>query len=221
MKAREPFPIVYVDDVARSERFYCDAFRFEAVYRVPADGPSDFVYLQLAPSGIVVGAASGENVHGRPVAPGNDLSGSFSMSTTLTTAARGCAHSALRSSVLPQTSRGASGERISPIPMRSSWRDWAVSRPLAEIDSASYYQAFGVVAVLDILDIVLQPVIRRLGTPSASVTGGRAGCFTLVLAGGRRREHETHGDLPDEVATTLREARDRGERVARIELGDV
>lgn len=92
---------------------------------------------------------------------------------------------------------------------------------LAEIDSAGYYQAFGVVAVLDILGIVLQPVIRRLGTPSANVTGGRAGGFTLVLAGGRRREHETHGDLPDEVATALREARDRGERVARIELGDV
>ncbi len=76
MKAREPFPIVYVDDVARSERFYCEAFGFEAVYRFPAEGLADFVYLQLEPSGIGLGAAGGENVHGRPVAPG---AGSFEL----------------------------------------------------------------------------------------------------------------------------------------------
>ena len=76
MKAREPFPIIYVQDVARSERFYCDAFGFEPVYRFPAEGPSDFVYLQLEPSGIGLGAADGENVHGRPVAPG---AGSFEL----------------------------------------------------------------------------------------------------------------------------------------------
>lgn len=76
MKAREPFPIVYVDDVARSERFYCEAFGFETVYRFPAEGLSDFVYLRLEPSGIGLGAAGGENVHGRPVAPG---AGSFEL----------------------------------------------------------------------------------------------------------------------------------------------
>jgi catechol 2,3-dioxygenase-like lactoylglutathione lyase family enzyme len=76
VKAREPFPIVYAQDIARSEQFYCDAFGFEAVFRFPAQGPSDFVYLQLEPSGIGLGAADGENVHGRPVAPG---AGSFEL----------------------------------------------------------------------------------------------------------------------------------------------
>jgi lactoylglutathione lyase len=76
VKAREPFPIIYVQDVARSEAFYCDAFGFEAVYRFPPKGPADFVYLGLEPSGIGLGAADGENVHGRPVAPG---SGSFEL----------------------------------------------------------------------------------------------------------------------------------------------
>jgi catechol 2,3-dioxygenase-like lactoylglutathione lyase family enzyme len=36
MKAREPFPILYVRDVARSESFYCEAFGFEAAYRSSA-----------------------------------------------------------------------------------------------------------------------------------------------------------------------------------------
>jgi lactoylglutathione lyase len=76
MKAREPFPIIYVHDVARSEAFYRDAFGFDAVYRFPPDGPSEFVYLELEPSGIGIGAADGENVHGRPVVPG---SGSFEL----------------------------------------------------------------------------------------------------------------------------------------------
>lgn len=76
MKASEPFPIVYVKDIAKSEQFYCDAFGFEAVYRFPTEGPTDFVYLQLEPSGIGLGAADGENVHGRPVAPG---AGSFEL----------------------------------------------------------------------------------------------------------------------------------------------
>jgi lactoylglutathione lyase len=76
MKAREPFPIIYVQDVSRSEAFYRDAFGFEAVYRFPPDGPSEFVYLKLEPSGIGLGAADGENVHGRPVIPG---AGSFEL----------------------------------------------------------------------------------------------------------------------------------------------
>ena len=91
---------------------------------------------------------------------------------------------------------------------------------LAEVDSAGYYQAFGVVAVLDILGIVLQPVVRRLGKPRAIPAAGADGGFVLVLADGRRTAHQVHGDLPDEVAAALREAGGRGERVARIELGD-
>jgi hypothetical protein len=91
---------------------------------------------------------------------------------------------------------------------------------LAEVDSAGYYQAFGVVAVLDILGIVLQPVVRRLGTPQTIAEAGAGGAFTLVLADGRRSAHEARVDLPDEVAAALREARGRGERVTRVELGD-
>jgi hypothetical protein len=94
------------------------------------------------------------------------------------------------------------------------------SAALAEVDDAGYYQAFGVVAVLNILGIVLQPVVRRLGTPRQTAADtGRSG-FTLVLVDGRRSTRVARGDLPDAVAQALREARDRGERVARIELGD-
>ena len=91
---------------------------------------------------------------------------------------------------------------------------------LAEVDSAGYYQAFGVVAVLDILGIVLQPVVRRLGTPRALTAAGTDGGFTLLLADGRRTAHEVRGDLPDDVAAALRKALGRGERVTRIDLDD-
>jgi hypothetical protein len=54
---------------------------------------------------------------------------------------------------------------------------------LAEVDSAGYYQAFGVVVVLDILGVVLQPVVRRLGAPIEAANGGEGG-FTVILAHG-------------------------------------
>ena len=76
MKAREAFPILYVQDVARSEAFYCHAFGFEPAFRWPAEGPSTFVFLKLEPLGIGIGAADGENVHGNPVVPG---SGAFEL----------------------------------------------------------------------------------------------------------------------------------------------
>jgi lactoylglutathione lyase len=76
VKAREPFPILYVRDVARSEAFYRDAFGFDPTFRWPAEGPSTFVFLKLEPLGIGIGAADGENVHGNPVVPG---SGAFEL----------------------------------------------------------------------------------------------------------------------------------------------
>lgn len=95
---------------------------------------------------------------------------------------------------------------------------------LAEIDSAGYYQAFGAIVVLDILGVVLQTVIRRLGSPvqSASGTGPpiAQGRFVLFLDDGRRIEEDAGSDLPEAVGTSLREAYARGERVTRIELGD-
>jgi hypothetical protein len=88
----------------------------------------------------------------------------------------------------------------------------ACAAALAEVDEAGYYQLFGAVAVLDILALVLQPVVRRLGQPSPAA---RQGHFTLVLSDGRRVEHETGADLPTAVANSLRE---HGDRVRRIEL---
>jgi lactoylglutathione lyase len=76
VKAREPFPILYVGDIARSEAFYRDAFGFEPAFRWPSDGPSTFVFLRLEPLGMGIGAADGENVHGNPVRPG---SGAFEL----------------------------------------------------------------------------------------------------------------------------------------------
>jgi lactoylglutathione lyase len=76
MKARDAFPILYVTDVARSERFYRDAFGFEPEFRWPTGGPAEYIFLRLEPLGIGIGAANGENVHGNPVVPG---SGSFEL----------------------------------------------------------------------------------------------------------------------------------------------
>ena len=76
MNAREPFPIIYVSDINRSEAFYRDAFGFESVYRFPPDGLAEFVYLALGPTGIGLGATEAENVHGSPIAPG---SGAFEL----------------------------------------------------------------------------------------------------------------------------------------------
>jgi lactoylglutathione lyase len=76
VKAREPFPILYARDVARSAAFYCDAFGFEETFRWPAEAEPSFVFLKLEPSGIGIGSASGENVHGSPVQPG---SGAFEL----------------------------------------------------------------------------------------------------------------------------------------------
>lgn len=76
MKAREPFPILYARDVDRSAAFYRDAFGFEPTFRWPEEGPARFVYLKLEPSGIGIGSAAGDNIHGNPIAPG---SGSFEL----------------------------------------------------------------------------------------------------------------------------------------------
>lgn len=97
----------------------------------------------------------------------------------------------------------------------------AITAAIAEIDDAGYYQAFGVIAVLDVLGVALQPVVRRLGAPStARVQPGTAtDRFVCVLADGRTVERTAGTDLPDAVASALREAAERGDRVIRIELG--
>ena len=49
---REPFPILYVDDVARSTRFWVDGLGFELVYRFPSDGEPEFAYCRLGETGV-------------------------------------------------------------------------------------------------------------------------------------------------------------------------
>jgi lactoylglutathione lyase len=56
---REPFPILHVEDVARSARFYADSFGFEEDYRFPETGPPEFVFLKLGEMGIGI-AGKGE-----------------------------------------------------------------------------------------------------------------------------------------------------------------
>jgi len=51
---REPFPILYVDDVARSIRFYTESLGFAIAYRWPAEGETAFAFLKLEPLGIAV-----------------------------------------------------------------------------------------------------------------------------------------------------------------------
>jgi hypothetical protein len=92
----------------------------------------------------------------------------------------------------------------------------AVNAALSEVDDAGYYQLFGVVAVLDVLSVALQPVVRRLGaTPQAPA----ANRFACVLSDGRRIERDAGADLPGAVASALRELQDGSERVTRIEFG--
>jgi len=51
---REPFPILYVDDVARSVRFYTESLGFAVSYRWPEEGDIVFAFLRLEPLGIAV-----------------------------------------------------------------------------------------------------------------------------------------------------------------------
>jgi lactoylglutathione lyase len=68
---REPFPILYVEDVERSAAFYRDCFGFEIGYR-PGDGEGllQYAFLRLPPLGIgLATAAAGERGHGRQASP--------------------------------------------------------------------------------------------------------------------------------------------------------
>jgi hypothetical protein len=97
----------------------------------------------------------------------------------------------------------------------------AINAAVGEVDDAGYYQLFGVVTVLDVLGIALQPVVRRLAGPAPAATAAppRGNGFVCVLANGRKIEHDAGADLPDAVASALRELRERGEHVTRIDFG--
>jgi len=58
---REPFPIVYVTDVARSIRFYTESLGFELSYRWPKEGETVFAFLRLEPLGIGISQRGAEH----------------------------------------------------------------------------------------------------------------------------------------------------------------
>lgn len=93
----------------------------------------------------------------------------------------------------------------------------AIGAALGEVDDAGYYQLFGVIVVLNVLAIALQPVVRRLGAPARATPGGDR--FVCVLSKGRRVERAAGPDLADSVAAALRELHGQNERVMRIEFG--
>jgi lactoylglutathione lyase len=66
----EPFPILYVEDVERSARFYVDGFGFELSSRWPQEGALDYAYLRLneGPGIGLTTIAAAEQVQARPLA---------------------------------------------------------------------------------------------------------------------------------------------------------
>lgn len=69
---REPFPILYADDVEAAVRFYCEHLDFELAFRWPQDGPElDYAFLRLGEHGLGIGTrASAEELQGRPLPRG-------------------------------------------------------------------------------------------------------------------------------------------------------
>jgi hypothetical protein len=87
-----------------------------------------------------------------------------------------------------------------------------------EIGDGGYYRVLAAVFVLDVLLVALESVVRRLGDRPAAAPGHAV--FVCILADGRqiRREAREH-ELPEAVASALRELNARGQRVRAIELG--
>ncbi len=56
---REPFPILYVDDVAAAAERYVSTLGFEEAYRFPPEGHPEFVFLRLEPHGIALSSRAG------------------------------------------------------------------------------------------------------------------------------------------------------------------
>jgi catechol 2,3-dioxygenase-like lactoylglutathione lyase family enzyme len=73
---REPFPILHVQDVERSARFYCDNFGFEQTFRWPEEGPLEFAFLQLGETGIGVATTAPPKL---PDWPEGSETGSFQL----------------------------------------------------------------------------------------------------------------------------------------------
>jgi len=86
-----------------------------------------------------------------------------------------------------------------------------------EIDEGGFYRFLAAVFVLDVLLVALETVVRRLGD-KPSVAAGHA-AFVCVLADGQQiRREAREQELPEAVASALRELNARGKRVRSIEL---
>jgi hypothetical protein len=89
---------------------------------------------------------------------------------------------------------------------------------IEEIGDGGFYRFLAAVFVLDVLLVALESVVRRLGDKPAVAPGHAA--FVCVLADGRHIRREARAtELPEAVASALREMTARGERVRSIELG--
>ena len=69
MRIRSSFPILYVDDVPTSVRFYRDVLGFEETYRFPASDEPGYVALRLDDGRIGLSSASFPGIHGKPQRP--------------------------------------------------------------------------------------------------------------------------------------------------------
>ena len=69
VEVRSSFPIVYVDDVPASVRFYRDLLGFEEIYRFPDSGEPGYVALRLDDGKIGLSSAEFPGIHGKPQRP--------------------------------------------------------------------------------------------------------------------------------------------------------
>ena len=69
MEVRSSFPILYVDDVAASLRFYRDLLGFEEMYRFPPSDQPGYVALRLDDGKIGLSSANFPGIHGKPQRP--------------------------------------------------------------------------------------------------------------------------------------------------------
>jgi lactoylglutathione lyase len=66
---RSSFPILYVDHVPTSLRFYRDRLGFEEMYRFPATDEPGYVALRLDDGKVGLSSAEFPGIHGKPQRP--------------------------------------------------------------------------------------------------------------------------------------------------------
>jgi lactoylglutathione lyase len=66
---RSSFPILYVDDLHESLRFYRDLLEFEEMYRFPAAGEPGFASLRLDDGKLGLSRADFPGIHGKRQRP--------------------------------------------------------------------------------------------------------------------------------------------------------